>query len=274
MRIDAHQHFWRYDPVAFDWIEDEMALIRKDHLPPDLERELKPAGIDGAISVQARQCLAETGWLLELAEDHDFIKGVVGWVELASPRVEAVLERLMHPKLKGLRHVVQGEPGDEFILGADFNRGIRSLARFKLVYDILIFPRHLPFTIRFVDRHPAQIFVLDHMAKPLIRDGVMEPWARQIRELARRPNVYCKVSGMVTEADHKSWTEAQLRPYFDVVLSAFGPDRLMFGSEWPVCLVACEYHRWHRLVSKWISGLSLDEQARILGGTATAAYKL
>ena len=274
MRIDAHHHFWRYDPVAFDWIDDEMELIRKDHLPADLERELEPAGVDGVISVQARQCLAETRWLLELTKHHDFIKGVVGWVELASPRVEAVLESLMHPKLKGLRHVVQGEPDDEFILGADFNRGIRSLARFNLVYDILVLPRHLPFTIRFVDQHPTQLFVLDHVAKPLIRDGVMEPWARQIRELALRPNVYCKVSGMVTEAHYRTWTDTQLRPYFDVVLEAFGPHRLMFGSDWPVCLVACEYDRWHTLVSNWIKDLTFDEQARVLGGTAIAAYRL
>jgi L-fuconolactonase len=274
MRIDAHHHFWRYDPVAFGWIDDEMALIRKDHLPVDLERELALAHVEGVISVQARQCLDETKWLLELAESHDFIKGVVGWVELASPKVETVLESLVHPKLKGLRHVVQAEPDDEFILGANFGRGIRSLARFDLVYDLLILPRHLPFAIRFVDQHPGQVFVLDHLAKPLIRQGVMEPWARQVRELAQRPNVYCKVSGMVTEADYESWTQTALRPYFDVVLEAFGAPRLMFGSDWPVCRVACEYLRWHKLVSNWVSRLSLEEQARVLGGTAEAVYKL
>ena len=274
MRIDAHHHFWRYDPVAFAWIDDGMKRIRNDYLPADLERALERTGVDGVVSVQARQCLAETRWLLELTEQHDFIKGVVGWVDLAAPGLEPVLESLTHPKLKGLRHVVQGEPDDDFILGADFNRGIRSLARFDLVYDILILPRHLPFAIRFVDQHPAQTFVLDHMAKPSIRDGLMEPWARQIRELARRPNVYCKVSGMVTEARYESWTETQFRPYFDVVLGAFGPRRLMFGSDWPVCLVACEYDRWYGLVSSWIGGLSLDEQARVLGGTAVVAYKL
>jgi len=275
MRIDAHHHFWHYDPVEYDWIDDEMHVIRRDHLPADLKRELKSAGVDGVVSVQARQCLAETEWLLELAADHDFIKGVVGWVELVSPGVEETLERLARaPKLKGLRHVIQGEPDDEYILGAAFNRGIRSLTRFGLAYDILIFPRHLPSTIRFVDQHPEQIFVLDHIAKPLIRDGAVEPWAQLIRDLARRPNVFCKVSGLVTEAHYEFWTEAQLRPYFEIVLEAFGPPRLMFGSDWPVCLVACEYARWHGLVSRWIKELSLDEQARVLGGTAMEAYKL
>jgi L-fuconolactonase len=274
MRIDAHHHFWRYDPVEFDWIDEEMALIRKDFLPVDLERELVRSGVEGVISVQARQCLDETRWLLELAESRDFIKGVVGWVDLASPKIEEALESLVHPKLKGLRHVVQAEPDDAFVLGTDFNRGIRGLARFDLVYDLLILPRHLPFATRFVDQHPAQVFVLDHLAKPLIRQGLMEPWARQMRELAQRPNVYCKLSGMVTEAHYESWTEAELRPYFDVVLEAFGPHRLMFGSDWPVCLVACEYLRWHRLVSNWVSRLSFEEQARVLGGTAAMAYKL
>ena len=190
--------------------------------------------------------------------------------EVIHPRIESQLLGLGHLP----NNFFQGLGIDEFILGADFNRGIRSLARFNLVYDILVLPRHLPFTIRFVDRHPTQLFVLDHVAKPLIRDGVMEPWARQIRELALRPNVYCKVSGMVTEAHYRTWTDTQLRPYFDVVLEAFGPHRLMFGSDWPVCLVACEYDRWHKLVSNWIKDLTFDEQARVLGGTAMAAYRL
>jgi len=169
---------------------------------------------------------------------------------------------------------VQGEPDDNFILRSDFNNGIRALKKFSLAYDILIFARHLPQTIRFVDAHPDQVFILDHIAKPQIKTGLFEPWRKNIRELAQRPNVYCKASGLVTEADFQTWTEAQLRPYFEVVLEAFGPQRLMFGSDWPVCLVACGYARWHELVSRWVAKLSPAEQASILGGTAVEAYKL
>jgi len=212
---------------------------------------------------------------LDFATRNDFIKGVVGWVELVSPQVSAELERFTtNPKLKSVRHVVQGEPDDNFILRADFNRGIRELKKFPLAYDILIFERHLPPTIRFVDAHPNQIFVLDHMAKPQIKGGWFEPWTKNIRELARRPNVYCKVSGLVTEADFVTWTEAQLHPYFETVLAAFGPQRLLFGSDWPVCLVACGYARWHQMVSGWIAKLSPAEQARVLGDTAVEVYKL
>jgi L-fuconolactonase len=275
MRIDSHHHFWQYTPEEYGWIDDGMAMLRRDFLPADLERELAAAGVDGVVSVQARQTLAETEWLLELAGRHGFIKGVVGWVGLAGPDAGAVLERLAgNPKLKAVRHVVQGEPDDNFILRADFNRGVAELARFGLAYDILIFPRHLPPAIRFADLHPGQVLVLDHIAKPQIKAGVLEPWAAQIRELARRPNVYCKVSGMVTEADFRNWTEDQLRICFDIVLEAFGPRRLMFGSDWPVCLAACGYVRWHRLVSGWIGQLSNDEQNRVLGGTAMEAYRL
>ena len=275
MRIDAHHHFWHYTTKEYGWIDDEMAMLRRDFLPVDLEREIARAGIDGVVSVQARQTLEETEWLLGLAAKHAFIKGVVGWVPLADPNVGTVLEQLaQNPKLKGVRHVVQGEPDDQFILGADFNRGVSMLAKFGLVYDILIFPKQLQPSIQFVDRHPEQVFVLDHIAKPQIKAGIMEPWAAQIRELAKRPNVYCKVSGMVTEADYKRWTEDQLKACFDVVLDAFGPRRLMFGSDWPVCLAACDYARWHKLVSGWIAKLSTDEQTRVLGGTAVEAYGL
>jgi L-fuconolactonase len=275
MKIDSHHHFWTYDPVEYGWIDDAMRAIRRDFLPEHLRAEIAAAGVDGVVSVQARQSLIETQWLLYLAVHNDFIKGVVGWVELASPKAGAQLENAAaNPKLKAVRHVVQAEPDDNFILRDDFNRGVRELKRFDLVYDILIFERHLPQTIRFVDSHPNQTFVLDHLAKPRIKDGLFEPWNKNIRELAERPNVYCKASGMVTEADYTRWTEAQLQRYFDVVLEAFGPERMMFGSDWPVCLVACGYARWHELVSGWISKLSADEQARILGGTAMEVYRL
>lgn len=275
MKIDSHHHFWSYDPVEYGWINDTMKVIRRDFLPEQLHAEIASVGVDGVVSVQARQNLAETRWLLDFAAKHDFIKGIVGWVELVSPKVGTELERLAaSPKLKSVRHVVQGEPDDDFILREDFNRGIRGLKQFNLAYDILIFERHLPQTIRFVDAHPDQVFVLDHIAKPRIKDNAFAPWNKNLRELARRPNVYCKASGIVTEADFATWSESQVRSYFDVALEAFGPQRLMFGSDWPVCLVACGYARWHQLVSQWIRQLSPAEQARILGGTAMEAYKL
>lgn len=275
MTIDAHHHFWRYTPEEYGWIDDAMRAIRRDFLPEHLVAELAVARVDGAISVQARQSLAETEWLLEMAARHDFLRGVVGWVELVSPSVGAQLERLAaQPKFRAVRHVVQGEPDDRILLRDDFNRGIRELRRFNLVYDLLIYARHLPVALEFVDRHPEQVFVLDHLAKPRIRDGEIEPWRTHLRELARRSHVYCKISGMVTEADYATWTETQLRPYFEAALEAFGPRRLMFGSDWPVCLVACGYARWRETVSAWTADLSADEQARILGGTALEAYRL
>jgi L-fuconolactonase len=275
MRIDSHHHFWKYNSADYGWIDDSMRGLRRDFLPELLQSALADAGLDGVVSVQARQSLLETDWLLELAAQNDFIKGVVGWVDLVSPAVAANLERLaQHAKFKSVRHVIQGEPDDQFILRDDFNRGIRSLKSFDLVYDILIFERHLPMAIQFVDLHPDQTFVLDHIAKPLIRAGAFEPWNRNLRELARRPHVYCKLSGLVTEADYATWTESQLRPYFETALEAFGTRRLMFGSDWPVCLVACDYARWAKIVAGWTAGLSASEQARIFGGTAVAAYKL
>jgi L-fuconolactonase len=275
MKIDAHHHFWKYNPVEFDWIDDPMKMIRRDFLPEHLRAEISVAKIDGVISVQARQMIEETRWLLEFAAQNDFIKGVVGWVELISPNVRKDLARFAaNKKLKAVRHVVQGEPDDNFILRADFNRGISALREFDLRYDILIFERHLSQTIKFVDRHPNQIFILDHIAKPKIKANELSPWRENLRELARRENVFCKISGMATEADFKAWAGPQLRAYFEVALEAFGARRLMFGSDWPVCLVACGYARWHALVADWISKLSPDEQARIFGGTAIEAYKL
>jgi L-fuconolactonase len=274
MKIDSHHHFWKYDAAEYGWIDDSMRAIRCDFLPEHLRSEIAAVGVDGVISVEARPSVVETEWLLDFAAQHDFIKGVVGWVELVSAQVGVQLERFAaHRKLKSVRHVVQGEP-DDFILRDDFNRGIRELKRFGLAYDILIFERHLPQTVRFVDMHPDQIFVLDHIAKPRIKENVLEPWRKNIRELARRKNVFCKVSGMATEADYQRWTETQLCSYFETVLEAFGPNRLMFGSDWPVCLVACGYTRWHQLVRDWISQLSKAEQDRILGGTAIEAYNI
>jgi len=274
MRIDAHHHFWKYNPAEYGWIGDNMAVLRRDFLPPDLKSEISNAGIDGVVSVQARQTIAETAWLLELADQNDFIRGVVGWVPLVSSRIRADLEHANRPKLKAVRHVLQDEPDDDFMLRDDFNRGVEALNGFGLRYDILIFERHLPQTIRFVNRHPQQTFILDHIAKPKIKLAEKSPWRENIRELSRRPNVYCKISGMVTEADWKQWTPLQLRPYLDVVLEAFGPARLMFGTDWPVCLVACDYPRWHQVVSDFTAPLSKSEQAQIMGKTAIKAYGL
>jgi L-fuconolactonase len=273
--IDSHHHFWRYDPAEYGWIADSMSALRRDFLPDELLREVGGAGVDGVVSVQARQTLEETRWLLELASQHEFIRGVVGWAPLIQPDVAAHLEHLAAAaKLKAIRHVVQDEPDDDFILREDFNRGVAELRRFGLRYDILIFERHLPQAIRFVDRHPDQVFILDHLAKPRIRDGAMSPWRENIEELARRENVYCKLSGLVTEADWVRWSPGQLQPYVDVAMEAFGPGRLMFGSDWPVCLLAAGYRDWVEIVTQMTSVLSPAEQRRVLGETAVEAYNL
>jgi L-fuconolactonase len=275
MVIDSHHHFWCYRPAEFGWIDDNMAAIRRDFLPADLARETGAAGVEAVVSVQARQNVEETRWLLDLATQNPFIAGVVGWVPLVSPSVAAALAQFAaHPKLVAIRHVLQDEPDPLFMLRADFQAGIRALRAFNLTYDILIFDRHLPQAIELVDQHPNQPFVIDHMAKPSIKQRTIEPWARGMRELARRPHVCCKLSGMVTEIGRPHWTITDLRPYVDVVLEAFGPDRVLFGSDWPVCLVACGYARWLEIVQELIVPLSPSERAAILGGNARRVYRL
>lgn len=276
MNIDAHQHFIQYSPADYPWIDDSLAILRRDFAPSDLANELNRSGIDGSVAVQARQTLEETRWLLDLANDDACVRGVVGWVPLTAPeKAAAALDGLAdEPFLIGVRHVVHDEPDDQFILRGDFNRGIDLLLERDLTYDILIFERHLPQTIEFVDRHPNQRFVIDHIAKPKIRSGELEPWRANITKLAKRENVFCKLSGMVTEADPANWTPEQLAPYAETVLEAFGPDRLMFGSDWPVCLIACDYPRWRNVVGSFIDELSPDEQAKILGETAAEFYRL
>jgi L-fuconolactonase len=273
--IDSHHHFWNYTEADYGWIPPEWSVIKRDFLPVDLQREITAAGVDGVVSVQARQSLVETGWLLDFAARHAFIRGVVGWIPLVDPDVDAHLDRYAaHPKLRALRHVLQAEADDAYMLREDFNRGISALTRRGLAYDILILERHLPNTLAFVDRHPNQVFVLDHIAKPKISASELEPWAKNIRELARRPNVSCKLSGMVTEADVTTWTPAQLQPYFDVVLSAFGPSRLLFGTDWPVCLAGVSYSAWKQTIESWIAPLASAERAAILGGNAQRIYRL
>jgi L-fuconolactonase len=240
--IDAHHHLWRYNARDYVWMTAEMESLRHDFLIPELQSVFAESGIEGSVAVQARQSLAETEWLLELASESSLIRGVVGWVPLVDARVGECLDRLSrNPRLRGVRHVLHDEADDFYMLREDFNLGVDQLHARGLTYDILVFERHLPQTIQFVDRHPNQIFILDHIAKPRIRNGVLSPWKENIQALAKRDNVYCKLSGMVTEARWNSWTRDDLAPFFEVVLSAFGPRRLMFGSDWPVLTLASSY---------------------------------
>lgn len=272
MKIDAHHHFWHYNAGEYGWISNQ--VIQRDFLPADLQEVIAPLGIEGVVSVQARQTLEETRWLLDLASHHEFIRGVVGWVPLLEGDVHQTLQEFVsHPHFKGVRHGLQGE-APEFMDRPDFNNGIACLKEFDVVYDLLITERHLPKAIEFVDRHPQQIFVVDHIAKPRIADGKIEPWRTNLRELAKREKVSCKLSGMVTEAEWQHWNSEQLRPYMETVLEAFGAQRVMFGSDWPVCLLASDYARWHNVVVEFIGLLSSDEQARIWGQNAREAYRL
>ncbi len=275
-QIDSHHHLWRYNDRDYVWMSDAMNLLRRDYLADELKDNLESAGIDGTVVVQARQSLEETQWLLEVASQHPFIRGVVGWVPLIAPDVGDVLARLVSDRnLKAVRHVLHDEPDDDYMLRNDFNRGIGCLRGHGLVYDILIFARHLENTIRFVDKHPEQPFVVDHIAKPAISErGFDEHWAAQIRELSRRVHVSCKLSGVVTEVRDRAWTVDLLRPYFESVLDAFGTDRLMFGSDWPVCLLRCGYEEWAATVRDLIRELSDAEQAQIMGPNACRLYGL
>ena len=272
MRLDAHQHFWSYDAAQYPWIPPGSPLHRS-WLPDDLAALQQPLGFDGSIAVQARQVVEESDWLLGLADKHANVKGVVGWVDLRSDRVEADLERLArHPKFVGVRHVVQEEPDDAFMLGQDFQRGISKLQAYGLTYDILIYPKQLAAALRLAENFPEQPFVLDHIAKPFIKAGLIEPWAMQLRQLAKLPNVHCKVSGMLTEADHQAWRAEQFRPYLDTVFEAFGPARLMYGSDWPVCLFAGSYEQAYRLVDDYARGLTDQQRVGLFGGNAAAFY--
>jgi L-fuconolactonase len=275
MRIDSHHHLWRFTPDAYGWITPDMAVLRRDYLGSDLAREMRAAGIDGALAVQARQTLAENDDLLGEADAHPGILGIVGWVDLAAPDADEVIGRYAaQPRFRGVRHIVQAEP-DGFLEGEAFNRGIAALHRHGLVYDVLIVGRQLPEATAFVDRHPRQPFVLDHIAKPTIIDGHFDQaWADGLVELARRPHVSCKLSGIVTEVRQADWTPALLRPYVDTALEAFGPSRLMFGTDWPVCRLRTEYGEWVRALEQLIGDLSAGEQTAIFGGTAARVYGL
>jgi L-fuconolactonase len=274
-RIDTHQHFWTYRPENYSWIGPEMSALSRDYTPEDLAPQLKAAGIDATLAVEARGHLEETDNLLAIAERIPFVRGVVGWLPLTDPEVESLLDKYStRAKLKGLRHWMGPDTDLHHMASEELHRGVYLLELFRLSYDLMLTPPQLASAPAFVDRHPNQIFILDHFAKPFIRAGQIEPWRTHLRELARRPNVYCKLSGLTTEADHAGWSLADLQPYFQAALETFKPGRLMFGSDWPVCTLATSYTRWVETVQALIAPLSDIERERILGGTAIEAYRL
>ncbi len=275
MVIDSHQHFWNYEPVKHQWICDEMSFIRKNFTPKDLEKVYEEHNIDGCVAVQADQTLEETDFLLDLATQNDFIKGIVGWVDLRAENIDEVLSHYSKfEKIKGFRHVVQAESDHNFLLRPKFLNGISKLEHYGFVYDILVYPHQLGSVLEFVQRFPTTKFVIDHIAKPYIKDGFYEGWATMMSKIAKFPNVYCKLSGMNTEADYKTWTPEQLEPYMQLVLNEFGTKRLMYGSDWPVCLVAGNYQRVKETVINFISKLSTEEQNAIMGQNAIQFYNL
>ena len=274
-RIDAHQHFWQYAADTHAWIDDSMTAIRRDFLPADLEPLLRAEGFDSCIAVQAQQNVEETEWLLSLADAYAFIRGVVGWVDVCAADVADQLARVAaHPKLRGVRHIVQDEPDDRFMLRADFMRGIDALTRVGLTYDILIYARQLPSAAQLVKAFPEQKFVLDHIGKPDMRAGALDPWARGIAALSRNRNVWCKLSGLATEADWSHWSSAELTPYLDVIFDWFAPDRLMIGSDWPVCLLAGAYGDLIAIVRDYVERRFPSHLDAILGVTAAEFYGL
>ena len=275
MHIDSHQHFWKYSAQEYGWIDESMKSLRRDFLPEDLEPDLKRNNFDGCIVVQARQTLEETRWLLELANRYSFIQGVVGWVDLRSPELRQQLESLCgNSKLAGVRHIVQSEPDNRFLLQPDFLRGIAMLEEFNLTYDVLIYAFHLPVAAEFVAGFERQRFVLDHLAKPDIRGRELAMWSQDLRELAKFQNVYCKLSGLVTEADWDNWTEEDFIPYLDVAFECFGAARLMIGSDWPVCTVAGNYSRVVDVVKNYLQKFPSEVREAVLGETAREVYRL
>ena len=274
MIIDSHQHFWKYDPVRDAWIDTSMDVIRKDFLPKDLSPILKANNIDGCIAVQADQSEAETEFLLQCAEKNPFIKGVVGWVDLTANNLEERLEYYAsNPLFKGVRHIVQAEK-DDYLLRKDVQKGLRKLLKYDLVYDILIFPNQLPSAIALVEAFPNQKFILDHIAKPTISKSISEIWVHNIKQISKHKNVYCKLSGLVTETINFKFKEEDFKPYIDVVFKAFGPDRIMFGSDWPVCLLAANYNKVFQIVNDYLENQSIEVKNNILGKNAIKIYNL
>jgi L-fuconolactonase len=273
--IDTHHHLWSYKPEAYGWIDESMDVLKRDYLPTDLLSEIHPTGIWGTVVVQARQTLEETRWLLELSEESPFIKGVVGWIDLRAEKMSAQLEEFAtNPKLVGLRHVLQDEPDEDFMLHPDFTGGIGQLKAFNLTYDILILHTQVEKACRLVAMFPEQKFVLDHMAKPPIRSGKIHPWKEQMEHLARYPNVWCKISGLVTEADHRRWTYEEMVPYLEVVTKAFGAKRIMVGSDWPVCRLAAEYKEVMGIPRRYFDSFGVEDQMDIFQKNALDCYGL
>ncbi len=275
MRIDAHQHFWHYSPAEHTWMSDEMKALKRDFLPKDLEPLLASSRLEGSVAVQARQSLEETRWLLQLADQHEFICAVVGWVDLRSENLQSQLEAFArHPKLAGVRHVVQDEVDDQFMLGPEFRRGISRLREFDLTYDLLLFPKHLPAAVELVEKFPEQRFVLDHIAKPKIAQHLLSPWREDLKALADLPNICCKLSGMVTEAKWDQWQPEDFRAYLDIVFAAFGPDRLMIGSDWPVCTLSADYSSTMQIVINYLHQFPAEVQAGVLGNNCARFYRI
>lgn len=275
MRIDSHQHFWKYYPLKNAWITDDMKVIQRDFLPADLLQLLEENDFDGCVAVQADQSEEETRFLLELAKKNNFIKGVVGWVDFRAKDIESRLEYFAQfDKLKGFRHIVQGEADDNFLLKEDFCSGIAKLAQYNFTYDILIFPKHLLIAFEFAKKFPNQKMVIDHLAKPNFKQTDFSDWEKGIRNIATCPNVYCKVSGLVTEADWYNWTESNFTYCLTVVAEAFGINRLLFGSDWPVSLLAANYKQSCDIVEHYFSKFSKEEQKKIWGKNAVEFYKL
>jgi len=275
MIIDTHHHLWQFNPKDYGWMDDSMTILKQDYLPADLEGQLAGSGVAGTIVVQARQTLEETTWLLKLAEENTFIKAVVGWVDLRSEELDEQLERFAdHPKLAGVRHVIHDEPDDDFMLRPEFIKGIEKLKKYDLCYDLLLFPKHLSRATELSIMFPDQRFVLDHISKPLIREGVLNPWEDDLALLASCPNVWCKISGMVTEADHQNWKHEDLDPYLDVVVEAFGTGRIMLGSDWPVCRLAGEYTDVMNIHVQYFRDLTEAEKENVFRQNAIDCYKL
>ncbi|NQZ77412.1 MAG: amidohydrolase family protein [Ekhidna sp.] len=275
MIIDSHNHFWKYDPSTHGWIDDNMTILRRDFLPPEFSEELKANGIDGTISVQADQSLKETQFLLELSAGYEFIKGVVGWVDLQSEDISEQLEVLKdHKGLVGFRHIVQSEPNPNFLLGKNFRRGLAALENRDFTYDVLVVPTQLDAVCKTVEELPNQKFVIDHLAKPYIQKKEMGEWKKHIKRISDHENVMCKLSGMVTEAHWQNWTYDDLVPFIDVVVEAFGTDRIMYGSDWPVCLLAAEYSEVKEIISRYVNNFSDTEKTNVFGLNALKFYGL
>lgn len=276
MKIDAHQHFWMYNGIDYGWINNRMRVLKRNYLPPDLQPELLKAGFSGSVAVQARQTVEETRWLLQLAAHHDYIRGVVGWVDLCSENeLRSQLDEFCKSKkFAGVRHVVHDEPEDNFMLRDDFLKGISLLKGYNLTYDLLLFPKHLPVARLVVSMFPEQKFVVDHISKPLIKDQIINPWNEDLIMLAENQNVWCKLSGMVTEADWEKHRPEDFYPYLDVVFRAFGTGRIMIGSDWPVCLLAGEYYDVMDIINGYISEMPADIRQKILGFNCIDFYGL